>query len=41
MIEGYSTEETADILGIPIGTALSRLARAQQKLRSSLSKKLK
>lgn len=41
LIEGYSTEETADILGIPIGTALSRLARAQQKLRSSLSKKLK
>lgn len=41
LIEGYSTEETADILGIPIGTALSRLARAQQKLRASLSKKLK
>lgn len=41
LIEGYSTEETAEILGIPIGTVLSRLARAQQKLRVALSKKLK
>lgn len=41
LIEGYSTEETAGILEIPLGTALSRLARAQQKLRISLSKKLK
>jgi RNA polymerase sigma-70 factor (ECF subfamily) len=41
LIEGYSTEETADILGIPLGTVLSRLARAQQKLRLALSKKLK
>lgn len=41
LIEGYSTEETAGILEIPLGTALSRLARAQHKLRLSLSKKLK
>jgi RNA polymerase sigma-70 factor, ECF subfamily len=41
LVEGYSTEETAGILEIPIGTALSRLARAQQKLRTSLSKKLR
>jgi RNA polymerase sigma-70 factor (ECF subfamily) len=41
LVEGYSTEETAGILEIPIGTALSRLARAQQKLRISLSKKLR
>jgi RNA polymerase sigma-70 factor (ECF subfamily) len=41
LIEGYSTEETAQILGIPLGTVLSRLARAQQKLRVALSKKLK
>lgn len=41
LVEGYTTEETADILGIPMGTVLSRLARAQQKLRVSLSKKLK
>ncbi|MDZ7648603.1 MAG: sigma factor-like helix-turn-helix DNA-binding protein [Cytophagales bacterium] len=41
LIEGYSTEETSSLLGIPLGTALSRLARAQQKLRLALSKKLK
>jgi RNA polymerase sigma-70 factor, ECF subfamily len=41
LIEGYSTEETAGILEIPLGTALSRLARAQQKLRLSLTKKLR
>ena len=41
LIEGYSTEETAKILSIPLGTVLSRLARAQQKLRVALSKKLK
>ncbi len=41
LIEGYSTAETAEILGIPLGTVLSRLARAQQKLRVALSKKLK
>lgn len=38
MIEGYSTEETAEILGIPLGTVLSRLSRAQKKLKLSLSK---
>jgi RNA polymerase sigma-70 factor (ECF subfamily) len=41
LVEGYSTEETAGILEIPLGTALSRLARAQQKLRLSLTKKLR
>lgn len=41
LIEGYSTEETADILSIPLGTVLSRLARAQQKLRKGLSAHLK
>ena len=38
MMEGYSTVETAEILGIPIGTVLSRLARAQKKLKLGLSK---
>ncbi|HEX5168221.1 MAG TPA: sigma-70 family RNA polymerase sigma factor [Cyclobacteriaceae bacterium] len=40
MIEGYSTEETAKILDIPIGTVLSRLSRAQKKLKEVLSKYL-
>jgi RNA polymerase sigma-70 factor (ECF subfamily) len=37
LIDGYSTEETAKILKIPAGTVLSRLARAQQKLRKMLA----
>lgn len=37
LIDGCSTEETADILKIPIGTVLSRLTRAQQKLKEILS----
>ena len=36
LVEGYSTEETAKILHIPIGTVLSRLQRAQRKLQSVL-----
>jgi RNA polymerase sigma-70 factor (ECF subfamily) len=37
LMDGYSTEETANILNIPIGTVLSRLARAQHKLKKILS----
>ncbi len=37
LIDGYSTEETAEILKIPVGTVLSRLARGQQKLKNLLS----
>ena len=37
MIEGYSTKETAELLGIPMGTVLSRLARAQKKLKHILA----
>ncbi len=37
LIEGYSTKETAEILGIPLGTVLSRLARAQKKMKETLS----
>lgn len=33
MIEGYSTKETAELLNIPSGTVLSRLARGQKKLK--------
>lgn len=37
LIDGYSTEETARILNLPLGTVLSRLARGQQKLREILA----
>ncbi len=36
MIEGYSTEETAEMLDIPYGTVLSRLSRAHTKLKELL-----
>lgn len=36
LVEGYTTEETADILSIPMGTVMSRLARAQKKLKDAL-----
>jgi RNA polymerase sigma-70 factor (ECF subfamily) len=38
MVQGYSTKETADILGIPLGTVLSRLSRGLDKLRQSIKK---
>jgi len=38
MMQGYSTKETADILNLPQGTVLSRLARGQEKLRIILHK---
>lgn len=36
LIEGYSTKETAQILRLPVGTVLSRLARAQKQLKKIL-----
>jgi RNA polymerase sigma-70 factor (ECF subfamily) len=33
LIQGYSTKESAEILNLPQGTVLSRLARGQEKLR--------
>jgi len=38
MLQGYSTKETAEILGLPLGTVLSRLSRAQEQLRGILNK---
>jgi len=37
LIDGYSTEETSKILKIPVGTVLSRLSRAQKKLKTLLT----
>jgi RNA polymerase sigma-70 factor (ECF subfamily) len=36
LIDGYSTRETAEILGLPEGTVLSRLSRALKKLQPQL-----
>jgi RNA polymerase sigma-70 factor (ECF subfamily) len=36
MLQGYSTKETAEILELPLGTVLSRLARAQDQMRKIL-----
>lgn len=38
LIDGYSVKETAEILNLPEGTVASRLARAQKKLKTILSK---
>jgi RNA polymerase sigma factor (sigma-70 family) len=35
-VEGYGYHEVADTLGIPIGTVMSRLARARRRLRALL-----
>ena len=36
LVDGYSVQETADVLNIPPGTVASRLSRAQIKLRAIL-----
>jgi RNA polymerase sigma-70 factor (ECF subfamily) len=38
LLKGYTTRETAEILDLSLGTVLSRLARAQKKLKSILDK---
>jgi RNA polymerase sigma-70 factor (ECF subfamily) len=39
-LDGYTSQETAKILKLPIGTVLSRLARAQMKLKDILAPSL-
>lgn len=36
-VEGYSYQEAADVLGIPIGTVMSRMSKARQVMRDRLS----
>jgi RNA polymerase sigma-70 factor (ECF subfamily) len=36
LVKGHSTRETADLLGLPLGTVLSRLSRAQRALAEAL-----
>ena len=37
-IQGFSTKETAEILGLPIGTVLSRLSRGQDRFKEIITK---
>ena len=38
MLQGYDTKETAEALNLPVGTVLSRLSRAQERMRIILGK---
>ncbi len=38
IMQGFSTKETAELLNLPLGTVLSRLARAQEKLKPILKR---
>jgi RNA polymerase sigma-70 factor (ECF subfamily) len=40
-VEEFSYQEAADVLGIPIGTVMSRLSRARERLRSMLKERVR
>ena len=40
-LEGMSYKEIADVAGVPVGTVMSRLARGRDRLKESLSRRMK